>query len=179
MSVNKDRPHVLVLPEDDANLRLANGFHLELDMNRYRQMQVLPVAGGWNEVLDLFKSQHVMAMDRWPKRFMILLIDFDGHEDRLERARTVIPQHLSDRVFVLGALSEPEDLKPDLGSFESIGSRMAEDCRQETHGTWGHRLLRYNAGEPKRRPETPAQRPAAGQSPDHTTTACAGFPGTP
>ena len=147
MSVNKNRPHVLVLPEDDANLRLANGFHLELDMTRYREMQVLPVAGGWNEVLDLFKSQHVMEMDRCPKRFMILLIDFDGDEDRLERAQTAIPQHLADRVFVLGALSEPEDLKPDLGSYETAGSRMAEDGRQGTDGTWGHRLLRHNAAE--------------------------------
>ena|SRR5438270_10525113 len=147
MSVNKNRPHVLVLPEDDANLRIANGFHMELDMNRYRQMQVLPVAGGWNEVLNLFESQHVTGMDRYPSRFMVLLIDFDHNEARLERAKASIPQHLADRVFVLGAFGEPEDLKADLGGYETIGSRMAEDCRHDTDQTWGHPLIRHNAGE--------------------------------
>jgi hypothetical protein len=78
---------------------------------------------------------------------MVLLIDFDGDEARLGRAMACIPQRLADRVFVLGALGEPEDLKPDLGSYETIGSRMAEDCRQDTDGTWGHKLLRRNAGE--------------------------------
>lgn len=29
MSVNKERPHVLILPEDDANRQLANGFQLD------------------------------------------------------------------------------------------------------------------------------------------------------
>jgi hypothetical protein len=147
MSVNKDRPHVFVLPEDDANLRIANGFHLEVAANRQRQMQVLPVAGGWNEVLKLFESQHAKEMDRCPGRFIVLLIDFDGDQSRLERAMACIPQRLADRVFVLGALGEPEDLKPDLGPYEAIGSRLAEDCRQDTDGTWGHRLLRHNAGE--------------------------------
>ena len=75
--VNRNEPHVLVLPEDDANLRLAKEFHLNVDWNRQRQMQVLRVAGGWNEVLNLFASVHVVDMDRLHHRFMVLLIDFD------------------------------------------------------------------------------------------------------
>ena len=62
MGVNQYKPHVLVLPEDDANSSLANGFHLEL--GQIRQMQVLEVAGGWNEVLTLFESVHAAEMDR-------------------------------------------------------------------------------------------------------------------
>jgi hypothetical protein len=31
MSVNKYQPHVLLLPEDDANTELANGFVLEIE----------------------------------------------------------------------------------------------------------------------------------------------------
>ena len=41
---------------------------------------------------------------RYAQRFMVLLIDFDGHEDRLTYAKKVIPGHLIDRVFVLGDL---------------------------------------------------------------------------
>jgi hypothetical protein len=138
---------LLVLPEDDANRQLANGFQLELPS---RQIQVLPVAGGWMEVLKSFNSDHVSCMNRFPERLMILLIDFDGQEDRLERAKACIPEHLTDRVFILGVWSEPEDLKADLGSYESIGGAMARDCRERTCTTWEHPLLRHNAGEIER-----------------------------
>jgi len=147
MSVNRELPHVFVLPEDDANVRLANEFHKQLDMNRLWRMQVLQVAGGWNEVLKAFESIHVAQMHRWPNRFMVLLIDFDNREDRLGRARAVIPNPLADRVFVLGVLSEPENLKTDFGSYDRVGSGLAADCRDGTDITWGHRLLRHNAGE--------------------------------
>ena len=112
-------------------------------------MQVLPVAGGWHRVLNLFKAEHVRAMDRCPNRFMVLLMDFDGKEDRMEYARAAIPEHLAHRVFVLGTWGEPEDLKAALGrvSYETIGSAMAKDCREDTYTTWMHDLLRHNASE--------------------------------
>lgn len=65
MSVNPYRPHVFGLPEDDANTRLANAFHKDVDWSRYRQMQVLPEAGGWNEVLKRFKRDEVDGMEKW------------------------------------------------------------------------------------------------------------------
>ena len=147
MSVNKDRPHVLVLPEDDANHQLANGFLLEVDPTRQRRIQVLPVAGGWSEVLNRFRTDHVNDMARCPHRFMVLLIDFDDDKSRLEAAKGAIPQNLTQRVFVLGALSEPEALKNAIGSYETIGSALARECREETDTTWGHALLRHNATE--------------------------------
>jgi hypothetical protein len=148
MSPNKEKPHVLVLPEDDANSQLATGFHLEVDSTRYRQMQVLPAAGGWNEVLNRFTRDQVDGMDKWPVRFMVLLIDFDGKEGRLETAKAEIPDHLTERVFILGTLTKPEDLKrAKLGDYEAIGSAMAKDCREETDTTWVHPLLRHNASE--------------------------------
>ena len=148
MSVNKDLEHILVLPEDDANRQLANGFWQQVDWNRQRRIQVLAEAGGWTEVLSLFESQHVAQMDRCPKRFMVLLIDFDSKEDRLHNAKAAIPEHLADRVFVLGAWSNPEALRrSNLGPYEKIGSDMAKDCRENTDTIWGHDLLRHNTGE--------------------------------
>lgn len=144
MSVNKDRPHVLVLPEDSANRQLANGFHQQLE--RIRCLQVLPVAGGWIKVLDLFVTVHAKEMDRNPLRFMILLIDFDNQDGRLQDVKAKIPDHLTDRVFILGTLSEPEDLTT-LGSYETIGSAMAQDCRDDTNKIWEHELLIHNSGE--------------------------------
>ena len=148
MSVNAYEPHVFVLPEDDANRQLADGFHLEVDWFRQKQMQVLRVARGWRRVLELFKSEHAAEMDRNPNRFMVLLIDLDRKHDRLDVVKAEIPTGLADRVFVLGAWHEPEDLrKAKLGSYEAIGSALAKDCREETDSTWGHPLLQHNASE--------------------------------
>jgi hypothetical protein len=145
MSVNRRRPHVLVLPEDDANRQLANGFLLDLAT---RQMQILTEAGGWTRVLDCFESDHIVEMRRYGSRFMVLLIDFDDNLNRLQKVRDVIPQDLADRVFVLGALSEPEALRQaKLGSYETIGKTMMADCRSGSQAIWDHELLYHNKEE--------------------------------
>ena len=60
MSVNKYQPHVLVLPEDDANRQLANGFLLDQYLST-RKIQVLEEVGGWIQVLERFLS----GLCRW------------------------------------------------------------------------------------------------------------------
>ena len=151
MSVNKYLPHVFVLPEDDANRQLANGFQLD-QLLWTRRMQILEEAGGWQEVLSRFKSDHLLEMERYDQRYMVLLIDFDGKQERLNIVKDVIPTQLTERVFVLGALSNPEELRQNLGlgSYETIGLAMARDCRDGTELTWATDLLRHNAGEVER-----------------------------
>ena len=149
MSVNRQVPHILVLPEDDANRQLANGFQLDQFLAT-RRMQILEEAGGWQEVLNRFKADHVREMDRNANRFMVLLLDFDRREDRLNTVRAAIPDHLKERVFVLGAWSEPEELRRILGSYETIGLAMAKDCRDNTEVIWAHSLLCHNADELER-----------------------------
>ena len=145
MSANKSRPHLVILPEDRQNEQIANGFHLEV--GRLRQLQVLPVAGGWKKVLEDFLSTHVAEMRRYSTRFMVLLFDCDNDPDRLQTARQGVPQDLRDRVFLIGVLTEPEDLRVDLGSAEVIGAALAGDCREGTTRVWGHRLLKQNVTE--------------------------------
>ena len=116
MSVNKYQPHVFVLPEDDANRQLANGFLLDLSLST-KKIQVLPEVGGWAQVLERFQSDHIPGMDRYPERYMVLLIDFDNRPDRLDHARAAIPGHLTERVFILGVLSEPEALRRTLSNL--------------------------------------------------------------
>jgi hypothetical protein len=146
--VNRYQPHVHVLPEDDANRQIANGFILDLDPSVFARIQVLPEVGGWLELLNCFESDHVSGMDRYAGRHIVLVIDFDGTPGRLNTAKNRIPERLIDRVFILGALSEPEALRSaGLGSFETIGRKMAKDCREKTDVTWRHALLWHNAGE--------------------------------
>ncbi len=81
---------------------------------------------------------------------MVLSIDFDGREERLPYVKARIPEHLNDLVFILGAWNEPEDLQASLGTYETIGLAMAQDCREETNTTWGHDFLRHNASQLER-----------------------------
>jgi hypothetical protein len=147
MKINRYQPHVFVLPEDDADRQLANGFLRDPYLLTHK-IQVLVPAEGWMKVLECFKSEHVREMETCPHRLMVLLIDFDRDEDRLKRARAFIPDHLIDRVFVLGAWRNPEKLKASLGrSLETIGMELAKDCREETDAIWAHELLQHNASE--------------------------------
>jgi hypothetical protein len=150
MAPNSELPHVLVLPEDDANRQIANGFHLNVAWQRHRQMQVLPVAGGWTHVIDEFQSKHIQLMRNCPARIMVLLIDYDGQTARLGTARASVPADLVDRVFILGALTRPEQLKPRLGAYEEIGAAIANGCREGTGQVWEDGLLRHNAKEVER-----------------------------
>lgn len=146
--VNRSQPHVLVLPEDSANRQLAIGFALKLDWSVRRRIQVLPEANGWIKVLDCFESDYTSYLDRWPDGHMVPLIDFDGNRDRATDANKRIPERLAKRAFILGALNDPEGLKSaGVGSYEKIGTALAEDCREETNKTWQHDLLKHNTGE--------------------------------
>src|SRR5437763_13982040 len=125
MSVNKYRPHVFVLPEEDANHQLANGFLLDEGLE-LRSIQVLPGVGGRTRVRDEFLQTHVPAMEQYPYRHMVLLVDFDLTEDRRERVREVVPRTLAERAFVIGVRAEPEDLrKAGPGTVESVGRALA------------------------------------------------------
>ncbi len=109
---------------------------------------MLQPAGGWTQVLNHFATDHIFSMEKYPKRAMILLIDFDGQESRLSEVKRMVPEQLTDRVFVLGAWTQPEKLKSaGLGSYEQIGLALGQDCHAETKTTWEHDLLRCNAIE--------------------------------
>lgn len=158
MRVNKFVEHILVLPEDDANRQIVNGFILNLNVNE-SAIQVLPIANGWKKVVDKFKNDHVSEMEKFPKRMIVLIIDFDdykepdglSYENRLSYVRSQIPNNLQERVFILGSRTAPEELKSEMKlSFESIGESLAKDCAENTNRTWGHNLLKHNEEELKR-----------------------------
>jgi hypothetical protein len=153
MSRNKYRLHILVLPEDDANRQIANGFLLNPNINS-GAIQVLPPAGGWEYVVDKFMQDYASEMQNLPERRMVLLIDFDRQlERRLSDVRSRIPANITDRVFVLGVLSEPEDLKRNMKSrisLERIGENLAQGCPENTNELWNHDLLIHNRIELER-----------------------------
>lgn len=140
---------LLVLPEDDADRQIANGFRIGC-VNQ-RRIQVLREAGGWLKVFESFDEVHSAQMRRYSKRWMVLLIDFDNKERRLEYVKSKIPADLADRVFVIGVFSNPEDLKNKTHmKFEEIGRELAKNCADNTLGLWEHELLIHNKPELER-----------------------------
>jgi len=136
-----------VLPEDRANEEITNGFILAPNIND-RAIKVERPAKGWRKVVEKFTTQLVPEMRQFTESFVVLLMDFDQREDRLARVKSQIPEDLQDRVFVLGVLSEPENLKKNINkTFEEIGDSLAKDCPDNKNELWSHDLLRHNKTE--------------------------------
>ncbi len=156
MSVNKYMCHLYILPEDDADRQIANGFVLHDNVDA-RRVQVISEAGGWARVLDIFEKeyQHILKSSRLAH--LVMLVDFDNKLDqRRGDFSSRISPDIKDRVFVVGPLDEPETLKPTLDGigFEAIGTSLAEDCYNEKWETWDSPHLSHNKKERVRLAET-------------------------
>lgn len=148
MSVNVFQPHLMVLPEDDANRQIVNGFLLDPSLNQ-RAIQPLPIAGGWGKVREDLSASQAAQLRKYPKRHLVLLIDFDGQvAERTESFQEAIPEDVRDRVYVLGTRDEPEPLRKDCGvSLEKIGEQLAHACAHGEAGLWDHSMLQHNRAE--------------------------------
>ncbi|MDY7022787.1 MAG: hypothetical protein SWJ54_15770 [Cyanobacteriota bacterium] len=147
MTSNKYQPHLIILPEDDANRQIANGFQNYLNLN-IRAIQVLPEAQGWKDVVRRFEENYIPSLQQYSQRRIVLLIDFDRDDDRINYIQRFIPNNLADRVFVLGVFSEPEQLKKSTQmTFEEIGEALADNCYNSNNEFWNHQLLQHNQAE--------------------------------
>ncbi|MGO9744310.1 MAG: hypothetical protein ACLPN5_22880 [Roseiarcus sp.] len=124
---------------------MANGFLLSLSTY---QVQIQGPVGRWLHVVDHFVKVYVKQMRKYQKQHVVLLIDFDGDTERRAVIEKDIPTDLKDRVFILGALTEPEELRrAGLGTYEEIGKAMANDCCLGTLDNCGNDLLKHNIAE--------------------------------
>ena len=148
MSVNRERPHVLVMPEDDANRQLVNGFLNDPSLNA-RAIQPLPIAGGWAKVRDYLLDSRKLPVLNNPNCHLILLIDFDGNiQERTRLFNEACPDAAKDRVYLLGTSVEPEPLRKDRGvSLEKVGEELSGACANAEEGLWAHPMLSHNKAE--------------------------------
>jgi hypothetical protein len=158
VSGSKYKLHVAVIPEDDADRQLANGFGEHPAVSQ-RDLDIRPVAGGWSHVLDVFENEYIPYMKKYPVVPVVLLLDFDTQsENRRAACESRIPDNLKPRVFLLGTSDSPEELKKAMKmTFEQIGTALAEDCNREDLGHWTHPQLSHNLPELHRM--TPIIRP--------------------
>lgn len=144
---NKYHNHLLIVPEDDANRQIANGF-LQHPSVRQRSVQVQRVAGGWGNVGPMIAD---LALASLTTRHVVGLVDFDKVGTRRETVLEALAAEVRERVFVLGVWTEPEDLRRSTGqTLEGIGHQLADDCNVPLLGLWNHQLLKHNLGEVER-----------------------------
>ncbi|MGX9691025.1 hypothetical protein ACTJNK_11840 [Achromobacter anxifer] len=152
---NKYLDHLQVIVEDDANRQLVNGLSQHHSLLP-RRLQVLPPAGGWRVVLDtLTDPATIGAMTDFDKRHLLLLIDFDDQFDNrfadYQRYKADMSPAVSNRIYLLGTLHEPEMLKAALNprrSFEQLGRDLSDDCAPlPARNLWQHDHLQHNTPE--------------------------------
>jgi hypothetical protein len=143
--MNKYVPHVYVIPEDDADRQIADGFVLHPRVKETR-IQVVPPAGGWPRVLTTFRDEYIPKLRDYPNAHVVLLIDFDDQVvKRNADFDREIPADFTSRVFVIGLKDTPETLKKEVKkSFEEIGKSLADDCDAGSMGLWAHEQLSPN-----------------------------------
>jgi hypothetical protein len=153
--MNKYMSHIYVIPEDDANRQLADGFVLHHQVKDTR-IQVMPPAGGWTMVLKAFQDEYIQRLRNYTDGHVVMLIDFDDEgEPRKARFDEEIPDDLKNRVFVIGAKNTPEALKAVVNmSFEAIGMSLANDCDDGNSEHWDHEQLQHNDDERQRLVQT-------------------------
>src|SRR5437763_1041855 len=129
MSVNKFKPHVFLIPEDDADRQLAIGF-LDHYAVADRVVDMRDPAGGWSKVLDVFEVEYLKLLRSSENAHLVMLIDFDEKiEVRRAHVEQRIPVEVRSRVFFVGSKGTPETLRRELGmSPDRIGRALAEDC---------------------------------------------------
>jgi len=136
MSVNPYRPHLLIVPEDDALHLIATGFRLRVPFARIR---VADIAGDRDALYEQFVNKELTDLKKFPSRVLVLLTDFDNGGGRHDDIRSATPKDLRERVFVLGPKKEAEDLRQEMlaahlitpNKFETIGEVMAAGCTDQ------------------------------------------------
>jgi hypothetical protein len=153
--MNKYSPHVYVIPEDDADRQIADGFVLHPQVKDTR-IQVVPPAGGWPKVLKTFRDEYIRRLREHQNAHVVMLIDFDDQvEKRKADFEQEIPDDVKARVFVIGSKHTPETLKKEAKkSFEEIGNSLAHDCGAGTSALWSHEQLSHNEAERERLHQT-------------------------
>ena len=141
MKANRERWHLFIKPEDDANRQLANGFVESLSFLAQTKVQIDRPAGGYLKALEFVADAQ---LERFPERRLLILIDFDKSADIRKR---IVERYSSvnNRIFVLGAKPEAEDLRRELKCHLcECGAKIADSCEDSGCAIWAIDSLRHN-----------------------------------
>jgi hypothetical protein len=149
-AVNKYKPHLYVIPEDDADRQIVNGFAFHHGITS-GSLQVMPIAGGWAKVIETINDEYVPKLRNSTHAHVLGVIDCDEDTERIPSELAKFPDELRDRIFLLGPFDEPEAFKKALNKqFQVIGELLANECYSGEFEIWNHEHLAHIANEIQR-----------------------------
>jgi hypothetical protein len=111
-------------------------------------MQIVAPAGGWLKALEKLRTEYFAVLERNLNCRVLVLIDCDQDPNRIVEAIGTMPEHLRERIFVLGTLRDPESLQSAMKmTLETIGEQIANECFEEEANVWKHPDLIHNQPE--------------------------------
>jgi len=148
VSLNNFKPHMLLVPEDEALMNMAIGFAKTAGTGQIRPERQ---AGGRDELLEQFCREEIPKLRRFPERFLILLTDFDNGGGNQQKLKEAIPADLIERVCILGPWTNAEVLRAELrelhlltpNSKERVGEVLAESCLGDDLTHWEVEQLKH------------------------------------
>lgn len=144
--VNKFKPHLFIVPEDDADRQIAVGFQMHLEANG--RMQIVDVAGGWLKVVNVIKDEYVPLLNNNPNTHVLGIIDCDKDADRIAEQLKTFPAGIRNRIFLLGVNENPQEFKRSTKMhFAQIGEKLADECYKDELDLWNHEMLSYSSIE--------------------------------
>lgn len=152
MGLDKYKPGLYVIPEDDADRQIADGFVNDLRVKNV--VQVMPLAGGWKKVIKEIVDVYIPILRKYKELRVVGVIDCDGRENRILTELKEIPVDVRKRVFILGTLITPEEFKASVGlHFAPLGEKLAQECFDENFELWNHEHLIFLENEVNRAKE--------------------------
>lgn len=124
--MNKYKDCLLILPEDRRLSEVVNGYLITGQRNQ-RKFQILPYERGWKHVFNRIKELK-KDLDKYPNLRILLVIDFDKDQNRLNEFTEEIGEKYIERMFILGPYENVEALKRccKTTSAEQVGKILAQ-----------------------------------------------------
>ena len=161
--MNKYKPNLQILCEDRINQDIARGFILGFynDFKNPASIEVCrELARGWCKAVNSLHEEWVQKLQDNENLFLLVLIDSDGKLNRILEIKSRLPKNLINRIFIIGCLNEPEELKKQAVSFikadnpkekqsnEAVGKILFKHCKDKfTNNLWNSCELEHNFDE--------------------------------
>jgi hypothetical protein len=135
MSINKYRNHLVVYTEDSATSQLTESFLNNDGFDRCKAS--IQQCRGWNAAVE--SAMRDIRLEIGFRR-VVILIDLDKQNSRIDEVKEMIPPKYVDKIFVIGWSGKIENLKSSLAcsgkGFEKLGEKLAQDCLAGCRGAW-------------------------------------------
>lgn len=145
--MSSDKPYLIVLFEDGAYQDFFNGFRSHIRVTR--QIHAKPVLKGVEKIkheISDEKSITLKEMKKYEAAILLVLIDSDKRESRVQDMMERVPDFIRDRIFIISSAKNAEKTNSFFGGGkkEKLGWKLAESCINGACELWREDPLAHN-----------------------------------